>query len=46
MHKSSSTWPMLLGVLAIVIGILALVWPGVTILALDHRALGAAGPRA
>jgi uncharacterized membrane protein HdeD (DUF308 family) len=34
MRKSGSTWLILLGVLAIIVGILALVWPGVTVLAL------------
>jgi uncharacterized membrane protein HdeD (DUF308 family) len=34
MLKSRSTWLILLGVLAIIVGILALAWPGVTILAL------------
>jgi uncharacterized membrane protein HdeD (DUF308 family) len=34
MLKSRSTWLVLIGVLAIIVGILALVWPGVTILAL------------
>jgi uncharacterized membrane protein HdeD (DUF308 family) len=34
MFKSSSTSLILLGVLAIVAGIIALAWPGVTILAL------------
>lgn len=34
MFKSSSTSQILLGVLAIVVGIIALAWPGVTILAL------------
>jgi uncharacterized membrane protein HdeD (DUF308 family) len=34
MRKSTTTWPILLGVLAIIVGILALAWPGVTILAL------------
>jgi uncharacterized membrane protein HdeD (DUF308 family) len=34
MIKSRSTWLITLGVLAIIIGILALAWPGVTVLAL------------
>jgi uncharacterized membrane protein HdeD (DUF308 family) len=34
MFKSSSTSLILLGILAIVIGIMAIAWPGVTILAL------------
>ena len=34
MFKSSSTYLILLGVLAIIVGIIALAWPGVTILAL------------
>src|SRR5216683_135725 len=34
MFKSSSTSLILLGVLAIIVGIIALAWPGVTILAL------------
>ena len=34
MFKSSSTSLILLGVLAVVAGIIALAWPGVTILAL------------
>jgi uncharacterized membrane protein HdeD (DUF308 family) len=34
MLTSRSTWLILLGVLAIIVGILALAWPGVTILAL------------
>jgi uncharacterized membrane protein HdeD (DUF308 family) len=34
MLKSRSTWLILLGVLAIIVGILALAWPAVTILAL------------
>jgi uncharacterized membrane protein HdeD (DUF308 family) len=34
MLKSRSIWLMLLGVLAIIVGVLALAWPGVTILAL------------
>jgi uncharacterized membrane protein HdeD (DUF308 family) len=34
MFKSTSTSLILLGVLAIIVGILALAWPGVTVLAL------------
>ena len=34
MFKSSSTSMILLGILAVVFGILAIAWPGVTILAL------------
>ena len=34
MFKSSSASLMLLGILAVVIGIVAIAWPGVTILAL------------
>ena len=34
MFKSSSSSLILLGVLAVVVGILAIAWPGVTILAL------------
>jgi uncharacterized membrane protein HdeD (DUF308 family) len=34
MFKSTSTSLILLGVLAIIVGIIALAWPGVTILAL------------
>ena len=34
MFKSRSTSLILLGVLAIIVGILALAWPGITILAL------------
>jgi uncharacterized membrane protein HdeD (DUF308 family) len=34
MLNSRSIWLILLGVLAIIVGILALAWPGVTILAL------------
>ena len=34
MFKSTSSYLILLGVLAIIVGIIALAWPGVTVLAL------------
>jgi uncharacterized membrane protein HdeD (DUF308 family) len=34
MFKSTSTWLILAGILAVIVGIIAIAWPGVTILAL------------
>ena len=37
MFKSTSTQLILLGVLAVIVGIIAIAWPGVTILAIPNR---------